>query len=380
MANTFLTIKNIARMTLPRLLENLVFPNLVHRDFSGDFQKMGDTIQVKKPVKLTANDFDVSTGVSAQNMTEDSVDVKLDKIATVDVAIEAIEGAVNMDEAKLQRTFIEPAAIALAQKINADGLALYADIPTAVGTQGSAPDTLAKVIAINTLLNTQLVPMMGRNLLLDPNAEGTILAIENLVKANEAGSSEALRNAKIGRVMQMDTFMSQAVKTHTKGTLAAGGTAGKITVKTGVSNAGTVVLDVTASANGTLTGTLKKGDRITFAGDTKKYYVTELATAAANEITVKLSPNVTVLADVEVTVGADYIANLAFHPNAFAFVTRPMVAPKGVESYVTTDPVSGLALRVVRGYDMKYKRETLSMDILYGYKTVYADLAAVVFG
>ena len=55
MANTFLTIKNIARMTLPRLMDNIVFPNLVHRDFSGDFQKLGDTIQIKKPLKLTLN-------------------------------------------------------------------------------------------------------------------------------------------------------------------------------------------------------------------------------------------------------------------------------------------------------------------------------------
>lgn len=380
MPNTFLTIKNIARMTLPRLVENLVFPNLVHRDFSGDFQKLGDTIQVKKPVKLTASEFDVATGVSAQNMTEASVDVKLDKIATVDVAIEAIEGAVNMDEAKLQRTFIEPAAVALAQKINTDGLALYADIPTAVGTQGAAPDTLAKVVAINTRLNQQLVPMVGRNLLLDPIAEGAFLGIDNLVKANEAGSTEALRNAKLGRVFQMDTYMSQAVKTHAKGTLAAGGTSPKITVKAAVSDKGTVVFDATASANPTLTGTLKKGDRITFEGDTKVYYVTEDAEAADNEITVKISPNVTVAEDKAVTVGANYIANLAFHPTAFAFVTRPLVAPKGVESYVTTDPVSGLTLRVVRGYDMKYKRETLSMDILYGYKTVYPEMATVVFG
>jgi hypothetical protein len=380
MANTFLTIKNIARMTLPRLMDNIVFPNLVHRDFSGDFQKLGDTIQIKKPLKLTATEFDASTGVSAQNMTEESVDVKLDKIATVDVAIEAIEGAVNMDEAKLQRDFIEPAAVALAEKINADGLALYADIPTAVGTQGDPPATLAEVVAINTRLNLQKVPMMGRNLLMDPYMQGDLLTIDNLVKANEAGSNAALRNAMLGRIFQMDSYMSQSVKSHTKGTLAAGGTTPKITVKTSVSDAAQVVLDVTASASGTLTGTLKKGDRITFAGDTTKYYVTELATAAANEITVKLSPNVTVLADVEVTVGANYVANLAFHPIAFAFVTRPMVAPSGVESYVTTDPMSGLTLRVVRGYDMKYKREMLSMDVLYGYKTIYPELAAVVFG
>ena len=47
-------------------------------------------------------------------------------------------------------------------------------------------------------------------------------------------------------------------------------------------------------------------------------------------------------------------------PNAFAFVTRPLAAPAGVESYVTS--YNGVTLRVVRGYDMKYKKEMLSMD------------------
>ena len=37
MPNTFLEVKEIARQALPRLIENLVFPNLVHKDFSNDF-------------------------------------------------------------------------------------------------------------------------------------------------------------------------------------------------------------------------------------------------------------------------------------------------------------------------------------------------------
>ena len=70
---------------------------------------------------------------------------------------------------------------------------------------------------------------------------------------------------------------------------------------------------------------------------------------------------------------ASHEANLVFHPHAFAFVTRPLSAPAGVESYVTT--YNGISLRVVRGYDIRYKREMLSMDVLYGFKAVYPELA-----
>lgn len=34
MANEFVNVKEIARHALPRLMENLVFPNLVYRDYS----------------------------------------------------------------------------------------------------------------------------------------------------------------------------------------------------------------------------------------------------------------------------------------------------------------------------------------------------------
>ena len=70
--------------------------------------------------------------------------------------------------------------------------------------------------------------------------------------------------------------------------------------------------------------------------------------------------------------------NLVFHENAFAFVTRPLIAPAGVESYVTS--YNGISLRVVRGYNMQYKKEMLSMDVLYGYKTMYPELACRVLG
>ena len=73
MANIFLTLQTIAREALPRLIENLVFPNLCYRDFSEAYSDLGDTIQVRKPVSLEAKEFDESTGISYQDMKEDSV-------------------------------------------------------------------------------------------------------------------------------------------------------------------------------------------------------------------------------------------------------------------------------------------------------------------
>ncbi|MCF0120785.1 MAG: P22 coat protein, partial [Oscillospiraceae bacterium] len=68
MPNSFITIQEIARETLPRLLDNLVFPGLIYKDFSETFTCYGDTIQVRRPVVLEAREFDAAEGVTAQDI------------------------------------------------------------------------------------------------------------------------------------------------------------------------------------------------------------------------------------------------------------------------------------------------------------------------
>jgi len=368
MANTFITVKEIARQTLPRLIENLVFPNLIHKDFSETFVNgKGATIQVKKPVVLTASEFDESTGTSSQDVKEESVEVTLDKLATVDVEFGAIQRVTNVDD--LNRLFLEPAAVALAEKINSDGLYLYKDIPYVTGTAGTTPSAITDISAVRKALNANKVPTAGRRAVWDTEADGKFCTIDAILNAEKSGSTQALREGSIGRVMGLDNYMSQAVKTHTKGTLSA-----SVKPKAATSaGAKTLVLSATS-----VTGTLVKGDILTILNDT--YVVTADATAASNEISVGIYPALKkdVTTSTAVSVSDSHTANLAFNPSAFAFVTRPLAAPAGVESYVTS--YNGVTLRVVRGYDMKYKKETLSMDVLYGYKTMYPELAVVAMG
>lgn len=368
MANQFITIQEIARTALPRLIENLVFPNLIYKDFSADFSRnLGDKIQVRKPVVLTASEFNETNGTTAQDIKESSVEVKLDKIATVDVDITAIQGATNIND--INRQFIEPAAVALAEKINSDGLALYRDIPYVCGTAGTTPSSLTDISNARKALNVNKVPVAPRCAVWDPEADAKFTTIDAIVNAEKSGTTEALRNGSIGRIFGLDNYMSQAVKAHTKGTLSAD-------VKPKASTAaGAVSLTLSAS---TVTGTLAKGDVLTILGDS--YVVTETATAASNEITVSIYPALkkSVTTATVVSVAGSHTANLAFHPMAFAFVTRPLVQPAGVESYVTN--FNGISLRVVKGYDMKYKKESLSMDVLYGYKTMYPEMAVRVLG
>lgn len=73
------------------------------------------------------------------------------------------------------------------------------------------------------------------------------------------------------------------------------------------------------------------------------------------------------------------IGALAFHKNAFALVTRPLALPNGAAKAAIVD-YDGFALRVVYGYDLNTKTDTISIDMLCGVKTLDANLAAVITG
>lgn len=376
MPNEFLSIKNIARQALPRLIENLVLPNLCYKDYSDTFEVgKGATIQVRKPVVLTASEFDAASGVTAQDVKETSVEVTLDKLATVDAEFGAIARATSVDD--LNRLFIEPAAAALAEKINSDGLALYADVANYVGTVGTTPSGLAAFANAAKALDDNKVPQALRRGVWSPASMAAFRTAGDLVNAEKSGTTEALRRGSIGVVFGIENYMAQGVKNPTSGNLTAGGTAATgFKVESNVSDGQTISLISNASASGTVSGGVKVGDIIVIGGN--KYVCILAADAASNKVSVKLNKAVTVTANTAVTVIQGGVQNLVFHENAFAFVTRPLAAPAGVESYTTS--YNGITLRVTRGYDMQYKKEMISMDVLYGYKTMYPEMAVRVLG
>ena len=210
MSNSFLSVKNIARQTLPRLIENLVFPNLNYKDYSDAYEVgKGATIQVRKPVILTASDFNEGSGVSAQDVKEESVEVTLDKLATVDVEFGAIARATSVDD--LNRLFIEPAAAALAEKINNDGLALYKDIPYYTGTAGNTPSTLAIFANAAKVLDDNKVPTTLRRGVWSPTCMASFRQIGDIVNAEKSGTTEALRAGSIVNIFGIDNYMTQGI-------------------------------------------------------------------------------------------------------------------------------------------------------------------------
>lgn len=375
MSNTFLTPGIIAKEAMMQLRANTVMAGLVHRDYSNEFVAgVGDTVTIRKPATFEAKEFNRATGINIQDATEGSDTICLDKL--LDVSFEVTSEQLTMDIADFSTQLLQPAMQSFAQKIDLYLLGLYKNIPAVSGTAGTAPNSITAITDARQVLNENKVPLINRRLVIDSAAENGFLQIPTFHEAEKVGDSgTALREASLGRKFGFDIYTDQNVLKHAGGTLAAGSGKPKVAAATAK---GAASINLTAA---TLTGTVVAGDILTIGG--ANYVVMEDAAAASNTITVKIAPALLTdaAANVDVTLLANHTANLAFHRNAFALVTRPLALPKGLadgqKALVNYD---GFGLRVIYDYNSQFKKDVVSIDMLCGVKTLNPQLACRLLG
>ena len=214
MSNKLLTCQRIAREALPMLVNNLVVPELFYTDYSKDFVKEGDTIQVEKPAQFEAKDF--KDEVTIQEINQKSVPVVMDHIA--DVSVEITSKELTLDRVAFNEKILIPMMEAIAEKINKEGLEMYKNVYKTLGTAGTTPSTIEVMANARGLLNKAKAPMGNRYAVWDPDADVKFSTIDAILHAEKSGSTQALREGSIGRVQGLENFMSQQVAVHEAGT------------------------------------------------------------------------------------------------------------------------------------------------------------------
>lgn len=361
MSNTFVSPSLVAREALSVLANNLVLGNLVYTDVANDFKGgAGDTVNIRKPSSIAARQF-AGTSVTQDAVTESKVPVKLDHHMYVQIPVTAEDLTMNITTFSEQ--VITPALIGHAQAIDAAIAALYKDVYT-YGTVAGTP-AVGDIAALGKLLSINKVPFTERRLVLDPTIHAKYVVLDAFLHAEKKGAVDAVRDAEIGRVLGLDCYTDQNILSHTKGTCTsanASGTAGESTV-------------ALASMSGA-TATMKQGDIFTIAGDTQPYVVTADKAGSASAIAslpiapaLKTSPSAAAITIIDT---GGYNA-LAFHKTAFALAVRPLAAPMGAKSEVVN--YGGLSVRVVYGWDNTLLSDTVTIDCLWGVKTLDAERA-----
>lgn len=406
MANSLITPTLIAKEALMQLENNLVMGRLVHREYKSEFQGgQGSSVQIRKPVRFTATS---GATRSNQDVTESYTSITVDQRYHVSWKFDT--NALTLSVEDYSKRYIQPAAIALAQQVETSLTGLYSSVSQFVGTPGTVPSTFLEMGAARQRLVEAAAPM-GEDIyaVLDPAASLKIANDLKSVTVNSNKVQTALERVRVGKYAGMETYENQSLRVHTVGAL--GGTplvnganqfllSAAVTTALLSANAQTLNID---GASNSITGWAKAGDIFTIAnvyavnpktkqstGRLMEFVVTADANSnGSGQVALTVSPQMITTGPYQNinagpadnaaitwkgTAATGYTQNLCFQKNAFALVTVPLELPDGA-AFKARESHDGLSMRVVKDYDIDNDEDIIRLDILYGIKAIYPELA-----
>lgn len=404
MANTFKTLSDgdIVRELLASFHNELTFIPTINRQYDSRFAvegaKNGGSLLIRNP-----NEYEVTDGavMTAQDTTETTQTLTVATQKHVGMNFSSIEKTMSMDD--VRERYFKPAMSKLAAIVEYTVLAgIYKDIFNYTGTPATTPATLAAVLNANARLSQGLAPLSDRHFMTDSVGMSTIVPTLATYMHPATDIEKAFKKGLIGEAAGMKWHESNMLPVHTNGTR----------------DDTTPVMDTSTIANGDTTitttgadGTYKAGDVFTIAGvfavnrETKQAYshlqqfvVTADHTNDATDV-LAISPtiyisgarqNVSVVsagagkAIVNVAAGGSgaasgaYLQSLAYHRDAFTFVTADLHKEEGQK--MERAVIDGISMRMWKGADITNDKFPVRIDVLFGYKTVRPEWACRVRG
>lgn len=416
--NNLLTISMITNEALRVLQNQLVFTRAVSRQYDDKFAiegaKIGTTVNLRKPPRYVGR---TGPALQIESSVETYVPLTLNTQFGVDMAFTTQDLTLNISD--FSDRFIKPAVAAIANKIDYDGLQQFANVYNMVGTPGqltdgatTQADATAAILAARARLNQMAAPVdEERHFVVDPTVEvGIVSGLTNLF--NPAGTiSRIFQKGALGdSTLGFNFAMDQNVGNYTAGTFTVGSDTLAIAAQSGGSVQNNAQSTFTMSATVTSGKTLTAGTVFTIpgvyavnpqnrqsTGSLANFVITSAVTGTGSSQNISVFPtpvfsgqfqNVTsstgTIPSANATVisgsnGSSYPNAIAFHKDAFALGTADLILPQGVDM-AGRSSADGLSIRLVRQYDINSDQLPCRLDVLYGWSTIYPELACRVTG
>lgn len=408
MSNAPLTADIIAQESVMILENNLVMSKLVHRGYEEEFSKkvngyeVGETVSIRRPADFTVRD---GSTAAIQDVSEGKTTFTVDKYKGVDFKFTSQDLTLKIGD--LSERVIKPAMVQLANQIDRDVMGLYKYVPRHVTIPAGGIDSFADFALAPTLMDTCSIPQGDRSAVLSPSDTWKMLGSQTGMYIQDA-AKDAYRNAKLGTIGEIDTYMSQNVPTHTTGSrTGTDAIAASFTGDTWESTKNTNYSTINIGSMSGATVTLKAGDVLTIQdvydvnpvtkqqlAHLKQFVVVNNETASGSAIascevspaiipsgaqqTVAFAAGVTDINTKTVTyqgtASTGFTQNLFFHKNAFGLVMVPLVKPPGAVD-VGRRSYKGISVRVIPYYDGTNDVSNWRLDVLYGVKAIDPRLA-----
>jgi len=369
MANTFLTPTAVARDAAIALSNRLVVGNLVARDKEGMFTaaKVGDSVTVTVPPAISdASEFSSTT--SASDMTETSIDLKLEKHFYKRVDLTTKQKTLELSE--FTRLVTVPAITGISSSIDKYILkqmqVFRKNLSNAVANR---PTTIAHVAKAGQTLNDLFCRKDGRVALIDTTVEYTLSQLSNFASF-DYGADVSGVTGSLGRRYGFEFVPDANLGAFSRSSAANDIAGSPVIISTVAAGEDEIGIDGVTNA----TGTIYAGTVFTIAGDTTRYVVRKDVTAVANAYTtVKIAPVLAAEAAAEaaITFEAAGYMNLAYHPNAIAaaiVAPAPLAIPGSV-----VQSFNGVSIRVSMDSSISTLADSVVYDVYVGARVIQVD-------
>jgi hypothetical protein len=207
-------VKLVAADALPALQGNLIMGNLVNRDFEPTLAKAGDTVNVPVPPSLIANNIAEGGSVITQNPSIGNAQIVLNTHAEATFQIPDVTKVVAVPD--LLKLYMEPAIVALAEKVESDllGLATSFTANTPLGALGTPLDEQVIDQAETALFSAKVPSSAQKYLVVDASSYSALRQNPRFSEYSRAGEAglKALIDGNVGRLKDFYVFRSQFVK------------------------------------------------------------------------------------------------------------------------------------------------------------------------
>lgn len=408
--NSYLTIDMItAEAVMLFKNSNLFIMNMDTQyddQFAIDGAKIGDTLRIRLP-----SDFIVTDGpaMQLQDNTQQFTSLTVSSQKNVATPYTTAERTMSID--RYSDLVMAPMVNALCGKVastimrGSEG-GVCNLVANTDGAGNIISPTMDQFTGANAVLDDQGASMLDRRCVQDPTSDArTVSSLAGLLNPSQEISAQ-FRSGMMKSGLGYDRFFrDQTVIKHTTGTFSAGGT-----VNGGNQSTSTSGGNITVNA---ITGTLKKGDIITFAGvnavnrvtkdslgTLRQFVVTADVANGATSIpiypgliasstgvaggpeqqyqTVDASPLNGAAMTLVTPAGSVYRKSLAYTQKAVTMASADLVMPKKAVEEAARTSYDGVSMRMLTDYLPMTDQLATRLDVLFGFKFIRPEWLCVI--
>jgi plasmid stability protein len=210
--HSFVDPTSVARVGLALVTKDLVLGATCNRDYEADFGGgKGASVNVRVPAALAARERTLAENgaITMDDVVEGTVAVAL--ASHIYSAVRVNDADLTLSVEDFARQILDPQVLAIVERVEDKVAAAMSALPVATGIAYTTADPAAAFTAARKRLRDLGIPSQGLYAAVGTAIYADLLNAKAITDASQSGTTEALREAIVGKVRGFDIIESNRI-------------------------------------------------------------------------------------------------------------------------------------------------------------------------